>query len=76
MNLDVKEEFVDVKVDRSHMESFAVTQHLDNAVTLEGSRKGVVQTLEIRGSSRVILLDSPPTTIRVHINPIPSPSQL
>jgi hypothetical protein len=68
MSLDVKEEFVDVKVDRSSMDSFALIKQLDNAVIMEGSRRGIVQTLEISGNSRVTPLDSPPNTIRVNTN--------
>jgi hypothetical protein len=71
MSLDVKEEYVDVNVDRSSMDSFAIIKQLDNAVIMEGSRRGIVQTLEISGNSRVTPLDSPPNTIRVKTNNTP-----
>jgi hypothetical protein len=71
MNLDVKEEYVDVNVDRSSMDSFALTKQLDNAVIIEGSRMGILQTLEISGNSRVTPLDSPPNTFRVNTNNTP-----
>jgi hypothetical protein len=71
MNLDVKEEYVDVKVDRSIMDSFALIKQLDNAVIIEGSRRGIVQTLEISGNSQVTPLDLPPNTFRVNTNNTP-----